>query len=240
MDLKTRYPLLTVCAGHGINEYLEKSGAEVFAADFDAADFDVWAEPAKSAAALKSGIEAVLEKTGAEKVNIMSFGIAGLAARAAASEPECAEKIASITTVCTPHRGLRAVNVLVLARSRRLCPAYYAYKNWLAVTYGHSTRLGDCVCDLTTGNMRVFEMRHPAAEGVFCQSAVCAANATDAGQLKSANNILAMYDGENDGFVSVYSAMWGQYCRVYRGISHMHVPPEVYADMVQSLIGQGL
>ena len=229
MELTTNYPVLTVCVPGGIGEYLTERGAVLFAVGLDPFE-----PPEKSAKMLAERADAVREKTGAEKVNVLAFGLAGLAARAAV---KYSGGIASVTTVCTPHRGLRTADRLAEARVKRLSPAYLAYDNWAHLTGGDSPQLREVTGRLGTDEMRVFNLMNPDSKDVFYQSAVCAADGDE--RLRGAGSILGMYDGENDGAVSVYSAMWGTYCRVYRGVSHLAVPPEVYADALRKLTEHG-
>lgn len=169
-------------------------------------------------------------ETSAEKVNIVAWSRWGLAARMLACEMP--ERIASVTTVCTPHRGLRTVE------KRFGKPAV---KCWGKLAAGKSGDIGNAVYELATENMREFNAKYPNSEGVFYQSCACAMqSAAEDKRLAAANNIISIYDGENDGVVSIYSALWGQYGIVRRGVSHLSVNSEIYDELIRSLAEHGL
>lgn len=172
----------------------------------------------------------IVLKTGAEKVNIVAWSRWGLAARMLACEMP--GKIASVTTVCTPHRGLRTVE------KRFGRPGV---KCWGKLAAGKDGDIGSAVCELAPENMREFNEKYPNAEGVFYQSCACAMkSAADDKKLSAANSIISIYDGENDGVVSVYSALWGQRGIVCRGVSHLSVSAEIYNELIRSLAELGL
>lgn len=163
-------------------------------------------------------------KTGAEKVNIIAWSRWGLAARILACEMP--EKIASVSTVCTPHRGLRAAEGFM---------GRLAVKCWARLA-GKTKELDAAVKTMSPAFMREFNEKYPQVRGVFCQSAACAMKPGDDEKLASANNIISITDGENDGVVSLYSALWGQHGRVYRGVSHLGVTDEIYGDLIAVLM----
>lgn len=165
----------------------------------------------------------------AEKVNIIAWSRWGLAARMLACEMP--EKIASVTTVCTPHRGLRTTENL-LGRP--------ALKCWRKLAKVDSKAFDNAVRTMSPLYMEGFNARYPDAEGVFYQSAACAMAPADDARLSGANNIISIFDGENDGVVSVYSALWGQYGKVFRGVSHLNAVEEACDEMIKSLIKNGL
>ncbi|MDO4815558.1 MAG: hypothetical protein Q4A83_03005 [Bacillota bacterium] len=172
----------------------------------------------------------VVLKTGSEKVNIVAWSRWGLAARMLACEMP--EKIASVTTVCTPHRGLRTVE------KRFGRPAV---KCWGKLAADAAGDIGSAVLELAPENMREFNEKFPDAEGVFYQSCACAMKSSaEDKRLAAANNIVSIYDGENDGVVSVYSALWGQHGIVCRGVSHLNVSEEIYERLTGILAEQGL
>jgi len=173
--------------------------------------------------------EKKLTAVSAEKVNLMAWSRWGLAARVLANKYP--QRIASVTTVCTPHRGLRTV-------SRRFGKA--AVTCW-GKLFGADADFAAAVLDMTEGKLREFNLRYPDVEGIFYQSCACAIRGKVADKrLNSAHSTISIYDGENDGVVSVYSAMWGQRGKVYRGVSHLGVSSEIYAQLISELENQGL
>lgn len=181
------------------------------------------------ASAAEEDIKLLINETGAEKINIVAWSRAGLAARIIAHDMP--DKVASVTTVCTPHRGLRTAD----AGMGRL-----AVKCWRKLIKTELKAFELAVKSMSPDYMTAFNARYPDVDGVFFQSAACVMSPGDDKRLAAANNIISMLDGENDGVVSLYSALWGQYGRVYRGVSHLSVPQEIYDDLIKNLIRQGL
>ena len=80
---------------------LEKEGYKVYVADTDG-----FGSVENNAEQLKSFIERVLSETGAEKVNIIAHSKGGLDAKYMITKLYMEDKIASLTTLCTPHKSL--------------------------------------------------------------------------------------------------------------------------------------
>ena len=109
--MNTRYPILLV---HGlamkdtffmrsfgrIDRILRIQGYTVYTSQIDAVG-----SVAGNAAQLKAEIEQFLRDTGAEKVNLIAHSKGGLDAKYMIEHLGMAEKVASLTTLCTPHQG---------------------------------------------------------------------------------------------------------------------------------------
>lgn len=83
-----------------IGEELEKEGYKVYVADTDG-----FGSIENNAEQLKKFIEKVLKDTGAEKVNIIAHSKGGLDSKYMITKLGMEDKVASLTTLCTPHRG---------------------------------------------------------------------------------------------------------------------------------------
>lgn len=106
-----RYPIILV---HGIilkqmrmlnafgqiGEELKKDGHAVYVADIDG-----FGSIESNAEQLKQYVNAVLEKENAEKVNIIAHSKGGLDTKYMITHLDMEDKIASLTTLCTPHNG---------------------------------------------------------------------------------------------------------------------------------------
>lgn len=124
--MKTKYPLLLV---HGlgmkdcllwrsfgrIDRILRIQGYQVYTSDVDA-----MGSIENNAAQLKAEIQNILSLTGAEKVNLIAHSKGGLDAKYMICHLGMANCVASLTTLCTPHRGspvatgiLRAPKILL-------------------------------------------------------------------------------------------------------------------------------
>ena len=109
--MATKYPIVLV---HGIAAKQAKImnafgriGDELAKAGYDVhiADTDGFGSIESNALQLKRYIEGVMLTTGAEKVNIIAHSKGGLDSKYMITELEMEDKVASLTTLCTPHRG---------------------------------------------------------------------------------------------------------------------------------------
>jgi len=115
----TKYPILFV---HGVGfrdrkylnywgripSALEQKGATIYYGRQDS-----WGSIEHNAITLKDNIEKLLADVGCEKINIIAHSKGGLEARYAISSLGMADKIASLTTLATPHRGSKTVDLLL-------------------------------------------------------------------------------------------------------------------------------
>ena len=109
--MSCRYPVVLV---HGIamkqlriinafgkiGHKLEEEGHIVFVAPIDG-----FGTVESNAAQLKDFVAEILRKTGAEQVNIIAHSKGGLDTKYMITHLGMEDKIASLTTLCTPHRG---------------------------------------------------------------------------------------------------------------------------------------
>ena len=115
----TKYPLLLV-HGVGFRDFhyfnywgripraLKKNGARVFYGHQEA-----WGTVEENAGILREKIFEILRETGEEKVNIIAHSKGGLDSRYLISGLHMAPYVASLTTICTPHRGSMLVDLLM-------------------------------------------------------------------------------------------------------------------------------
>lgn len=195
----------------GVRTMLKARGFEVFHCRVP------WAAPVdKRAHALKQQIVRILEQTGVRKVNIIAHSMGGLDARHMLFNDRQAgrihERIASLTTVSTPHSGS-------------------PFADWglkrLPLVVPLLKRLGldlSGLRDLTTNACRAFSQRPDVKTfEEACESSV--RFQTYAGRqqgpglsasLRLSFRIIEAAEGDNDGLVSVQSATWHK--RYFKGI----------------------
>ncbi|MBR6208300.1 MAG: triacylglycerol lipase [Oscillospiraceae bacterium] len=229
---KTKYPLLLL---HGVGfrdlkwplywgripNALSGAGAELFYGNQDC-----WARVEDNAKTIKARIRQILEETGAEKINIIAHSKGGLEARMAASSLGMGGHIASITTIGTPHRGSKTIDRLLKAPDSLFNIAAFAVDNWIGLI-GDTKPDFYAVCrDFSTSYAQRFNEENPDVPGVYYQSfaGVMKTPLSDI-HLSTANIIVKMIEGDNDGLVSVDSAKWGESFtlltgRTNRGVSH--------------------
>ncbi len=231
-SLGTKYPVLMI---HGVGfrdlkwplywgripEALEETGTVLFYGNQDC-----WARIEDNAKTLKARIRQILDETGSDKVNIIAHSKGGLEARMAASSLGMGAFIASITTIGTPHRGSKTIDKLLKAPNSLFNIASFAVDNWIGLI-GDTKPNFYAVCrDFSTAYAETFNRENPDVPGIFYQSfaGVMKTPLSDI-NLSTANVIVKMIEGENDGLVSVSSAKWGESFtlltgRTNRGVSH--------------------
>lgn len=201
---------------------LERRGARVFYGLQDC-----WASTETNAREIVRRIDEILGETGAEKVNLIAHSKGGLEARMAASSLRAGDRIASVTTVATPHRGSKTVDRLFAAPKVLFSLAAFAVNNWIRVVGDKKPDFLAVCRGFTTEHMAAFNRENPDVPGVFYQSFGCVmAHPFSDINLSTANFVLNRIEGENDGLVSLDSARWGENFTVLRGntrrgVSHL-------------------
>ena len=177
----------------GITHYLNGMGFRVMHTK------TIVARVERRALVLKNQIEGYLKKTGAGKVNIVAHSMGGLDARYMIAKLDMEDRVASLSTIGTPHWGTSIADWgikrggLVLQLLRGLLKM--------------DTKL---IYDLTTESCQQFneEVENVSQVKYFTYS----------GSNKKlrispffwpAHDVIMKSEGENDGLVSVNSARWG-------------------------------
>ena len=242
---RTRYPVIMV---HGIcfrdwqflnywgriPKALKQNGAVIYYGKQQSS-----LSVAESAAELKAEIEQVLAQTGAEKVNIVAHSKGGLDSRYAISKLGLAPYIASLTTINTPHRGCKYADVLLNGLPQGLLQFIARRYNALYNMLGdEKPDLLAGVTDLTASSCARFNEEVKDDPGVYYQSVA-------SGMKHPRNTFFPLnftylfakhYDGENDGLVSIDSAIWGNFLGTIsagpqRGLSHADVIDLTHKDI---------
>ena len=139
LDCRTRYPVVLI-HGAGFRDLkwpvywgripaaLEKRGARIFYGLQDS-----WGSVETNAEAVARRIDGILAESGAQKVNLIAHSKGGLDARMAVSSFGCGGKVASVTTVATPHHGSKTVDRLFALPRSFWNTAAFAVDNWIRV-----------------------------------------------------------------------------------------------------------
>ena len=269
-DCRTRYPVLLI-HGAGFRDLrwpvywgripgvLERHGATLYYGQQDC-----WASVETNARALTERIDEILARSGAEKVHLIAHSKGGLEARMAASSLGYGAKIASITTIATPHRGSVTLDRLMKLPGRVFSLAAFAVNNWIRLVGDKKPDFLEVCRGFTTANMERFNRANPDVPGVKYRSYACVMSHPFSDiNLSTANFVLNRLEGPNDGLVSVASASWGEDTRVlrsavFRGVSHLDAIDlrrrpftkkagagvsdicDVYVQILQDLAAQGL
>ena len=161
-------------------------------------------------------LEHVLAETGAEKVNLVAFSSAGLDARHLATEMGWADRIASLITVSTPHRGT-ALAGYVLSRPDLLRRGAIGVMDFMGRAAYESAppHVEAALAELTPEAVTARFDTEAVIEGVWCASYTSkAGKGTDAPMypgLVIANRVLYGLSGLNDGIVPTASGAWGEH-----------------------------
>ncbi len=173
--MKTRYPIVLV---HGlgmkdtffmkswgwIDRILRVQGYTVYKSNVDG--FGTVESNAKQ---LKEEIGKILEETGAEKVNIIAHSKGGLDAKYMIQQMDMAKQVASLTTLCTPHKGSPIASFVM--RFPRAAVKYAAF--WVNLAYkilGDKTPDSFTACEELKRTESLEEETVNVADGVLCQS----------------------------------------------------------------------
>jgi triacylglycerol lipase len=175
----------------GVAEHLRSSGAEAYV---------LRVSPVASIAVRARQLAEQIQRLPAERVNIVAHSMGGLDARYAITGLGIAPRIASLTTIGTPHRGtpLADLSVSLLSHAKVL------------------GRLGlslDAFHDLTTSRMYAFNQEIEDAPGVEygCFVAAARRGVTQVNALLvPAYLFLHVRAGDNDGVVPAASQRWGR------------------------------
>lgn len=228
----TCYPLLLI-HGTGIRDgrvnywgripgELERRGARVYFGGQDA-----WATVERNAETIHQRVMEVLEESGCERVHLIAHSKGGLDARYAISVLDMGAKVASLTTISTPHHGSRTMDGIyrlpkclmrLTGKIVNLC-----YRIW-----GDKNPDFFAVCgQFTTAWAEAFNRRCPDVPGVLYRSCggVMAGSSSDI-LMCWQHFIIKWIEGENDGLVTLESARWTNFRPVWRGagrrgVSHM-------------------
>ncbi len=223
---KTKYPIMLI---HGVGardfkrfnywgripKALQDNGAVIFYGHQDS-----WASIESNAQTIKENMLGILEETGCEKFNVIAHSKGGLEARYLISSLDMADKIASLTTIATPHHGSQTIDrILMLPEALHRCAAF--------LVDSCSRLIGDSKPDFyrtsrnfSTTDSKKFNEENPDSPGVYYQSyaAVMRSSLSDITLLIS-HCVIKSIEGENDGLVSAKSAVWANYKGELRGAS---------------------
>ena len=266
-----KYPLLMVhgmgfrdnkllCYWGRIPKTLEKNGARVF---FGGQDSNGSIE--SNALQLKSAIEKVLRETGAEKVNIIAHSKGGLEARYLISTMGMADKIASLTTISTPHNGSVTVDRLMDMVPQALVKGgCRAVDLWFKLLGDKKPDTYSAINSFKTSSADIFNIKNPDSGEVFYQSCAFAMKKPTSDIFMSWTWLAVnFFEGENDGLLAPRATEWTNFRGVFygsggRGISHCDEVDmrrmkfsrkkdgdisditEFYTDLLNSLKSRGL
>ncbi len=171
---------------------------------------------------LAEQLQQIAASSGAEKLNIIAHSQGGLDARYAVRMAGVSDKIASVSTLSTPHYGTQLADLSVQLSGPIAQQALGVMLDLMGRVINTNTPDPDTMAaanSMTTAFVtQQFNPANPDVPGIYYQSWAAATGATTGditkGMLKLSAGILTAAAGANDGVVPVASAQWGQ----FRGI----------------------
>jgi triacylglycerol lipase len=231
-----------------IPDTLRDAGARVFLGNTDA-----WGDYESNAKILKTTIDKVLRETESGKVNILAHSKGGLDARYLIWKYNYGDKVASLTTISTPHHGAelsdffyrqKILHTQIVQKALFVFGKLYGDKNpdFFNLTYQLTTEYmkkfnNDVLMDGRVHYQCIYStMKYPLDDLLFYHS----------------HRYIRKIRGDNDGLVSEYSAKWGDnITKIEGGISHAEILdynmrkksginiPEIYRKIVNELSERG-
>lgn len=230
----TKYPIILV---HGvffrdwqlvnywgrIPAELTKNGATIYYGKQQSAN-----SVEDSAKELRDNILKIMEENNYEKVNIIAHSKGGLDTRYAISKLGLGDKVASLTTINTPHRGCKwATAILNKVSDNFVDFVAKRYEKIFTILGDNNPDFRKSVEALTYEECVKRDNEMEDCEGVLYQSVMSKMKKASSAPfpLNVLYYIVKKYDGDNDGLVGTYSAVHGVDLGILdnkhkRGISH--------------------
>ncbi len=229
----TRYPILLVHGAGFRDDYalfgywgripaaLRAEGAAVYYGRQDA-----WGSVRDNALALRDRALACLGESGSGKLNIIAHSKGGLEARYMISSLGMGERVESLTTISTPHRGSKTIDRVCALAGPALGFAALFVNLYYRILGDRRSDFAAAVRELSTRACAEFNRANPDHPGVLYQSyAGKMRNALSDPLFAFSHPIVKLVEGDNDGLVATSSAAWGAYRGLiesgrWRGVSH--------------------
>jgi len=179
----------------GIASFLKTHEIEVYHSRVSfAADVDTRAED------LKKGIDKILEKTGHKKVHIIAHSMGGLDARHMIVKEKMEAKVASLTTLSTPHYGTSAADWALSQGIDKIISAVRVFLNLEGLK---------SVTQAACKKFNQYAKKQEAANDVYYQTYASSQERDSVFLLfQKTWDVIKEKEGENDGLVSLKSASW--------------------------------
>lgn len=198
-----------------IPKELEKLGCRIY---YGCQDSNASVET--NGSVLKSRVEEIIRESGAEKLNVIAHSKGGLDIRYAISTLGIGDKIASVTTINTPHNGSLTVDALlkvpdVLIRLGSKCTDI-----WMRILGDRKPNTYSAIQSFRTDCAEKFNRENPDLEGIYYQSyAFVMKHAFSDIFMWWTYLVVYCFEGENDGLLAPRATKWTNFKGIYRGNS---------------------
>ncbi len=221
---QTKYPVVLIHgAGFRDRKYLNywgripkalmNNGCSIFYGHQDS-----WATIENNAIIIKNRIEKIIEETGTEKVNLIAHSKGGLESRYVISSLDMSSKIASLTTIATPHHGSKTM-VVIFKLPKVLLRLVSVFTNlWFRMLGDAKPDFYNVCGQFTTDFAEKFNNDNPDSLDVYYQSYAAVMNNSLSDMFMLIPHfVVNLIEGENDGLVTPKSAAWTNFRGVFRG-----------------------
>jgi len=200
----------------GIESALEDEGADVYVTAVNCMD-----GTRDKAQQFRAQVLQILAITGAAKINVIGHSHGTIYTRDAITNLGLSTRVASHTSLCGPHRGSSAADVIV-----GVCGDVGGWLVGVTTDVIYSLLMGDSDPDsydnaiaVTRPFMNnVFNPNTPNKSGIYYQSFATKIKTITADMvLEPTWLLIKFFEGDNDGLVSVNSAKWGNFRGVESG-----------------------
>jgi len=195
---------------------LKGHGCQVFYGNQDS-----WATIENNAIVIKETIERIMTENKVEKVNLIAHSKGGLESRYIISSLDMSDKIASLTTIATPHHGSKTMD-LICKLPKVLFRLVSVFANlWFRILGDKKPDFQNVCQQFTTQFARQFNSENPDSSDVFYQSyAAVMRNSFSDMFLFIPHFVVNLIEGKSDGLVTPESAAWANFRGILRGATN--------------------
>lgn len=221
---KTKYPIVMI---HGmgfrdmkhisywgrIPKALKENGADIY---FGNQDSNGTVE--NNGATLKNTILNVLNETGADKVNIIAHSKGGLDVRYMISNLNMSDKVASLSTMSTPHNGSVTVDKLLKLPDGLVKLVAKVTDVWFRILGDKNPDTYKVFYQFSRAEAEKFNELNKDADGVYYQSfAFVMKNPFSDVFMFFPYVVVNFFEGENDGLLTPKAVKWTNFKGIFRG-----------------------
>ncbi len=225
--METKYPIVLV---HGvfakdnsilisfwgrIPELLAEAGFKVYLGNTDA-----WGSIESNAMLLQNTIDNIIDSVDCKKVNIIAHSKGGIDARFLISSLGFDSKVASLTTISSPHYGSELADLIVRQKPIHHPLVAKATKAFGFIYGDQNPNPYNLALELTSQKMETFNRNNKNMDNVYYQSYFTTMNGPfDDLSFFFSYLYIKSISGENDGVVSERSSKWGNAHILIKGLN---------------------
>ncbi|MCM1494891.1 MAG: hypothetical protein NC089_03740 [Bacteroides sp.] len=169
---------------------------------------------------LKNRIEEIIRENGVEKLNVIAHSKGGLDIRYAISTLGIGERIASLTTINTPHHGSLTVDALLKVPDVLIRFGSWCTDIWMRILGDKQPDTYSAIQSFRTTEAERFNEENPDVEGIYYQSyGFVMKHAFSDIFLCWTYPVVYYFEGENDGLLAPRATRWTNFKGIYRGNS---------------------